>query len=47
MFWLYWLWLYGYAKKNNINDDDIKTFDDLVNDKTILKMNLPILVSLI
>ena len=26
--------------KNDINDDDIKTFDDLVNDKTILKNEL-------
>ena len=26
--------------KSNINDDDIKTFDDLVNDKTILKNEL-------
>ena len=26
--------------KSNINDDDIKRFDDLVNDKTILKNEL-------
>ena len=26
--------------KSNINDDDIKTFDDLVNDKTILRNEL-------
>ena len=26
--------------KSNIKDDDIKTFDDLVNDKTILKNEL-------